>query len=266
MHSSLTILAVGDVFAEAGREMVKTHLPVLKRKLQPDMVIVNAENSAGGIGLIPRQAHELFSLGVDVITGGNHSLARREITSLLNQEPHLLRPANLPGDLPGSGWVIARAKNGQRLAVVNLLGSAFMPDMRVDCPFATLDSLLKGPLARENNILVDFHAEATSEKQALAWHFDGRISACLGTHTHVPTADERILPKGTAYISDIGMTGPYNSVIGMEPAVAINRFLQNGPPKFKAAQGEGVLNAVLLTLNSLNGKAQQINRITIGPL
>lgn len=246
--------------------MLKQHLPRLKRELAPDLVVVNGENSAGGIGIIPRQAHEFFSLGVDVITGGNHSLARKEIFPLLAQEPHLLRPANLPGELPGQGWVIARSKSGQRVAVVNLLGRAFMPDTEVKDPFAALEELLAGPLARETCICLDMHAEATSEKQALAWHFDGRISACLGTHTHVPTADEKILPGGTAYITDIGMTGPYNSVIGMEPEIAIDRFLHKNAPKFKAAQGAGILNAVLVVLDANNGRAIQINRITIGPV
>ena len=262
---AVSILVVGDVFAEAGRKVLKKHLPALKKKLALDLVVVNAENAAGGIGLIPRQADEIFSLGVDVITGGNHSLARAEIFTTMAQEPHLLRPANLPPDSPGQGWVIARTRQGQRVAVVNLLGATFMHGLEITCPFSTLENLLAGPLKNESHICVDFHAEATSEKQAFAWRFDGRISACLGTHTHVPTADERILPKGTAFICDIGMTGPYNSVIGMKPQVAIDRFLKKGAPKFQAAQGPAIFNAVLLSINS-SGRAEQINRITVGPV
>lgn len=264
-EQQIAVLVVGDIFAEAGRKMLKKQLPLLKKELSLDFIVVNAENAAGGIGLIPRQAHEIFTMGVDVITGGNHSLARSEIYPAMAQEPHLLRPANLQGDLPGQGWVIARTRFGQKVAVVNLLGATFMPGLQVSCPFAALEGLLAGPLKGETNICVDFHAEATSEKQALAWHFDGRISACLGTHTHVPTADERILPGGTAYISDIGMTGPYNSVIGMNPAVAIERFLNPRAARFKPAQGPAVLNAVLVCLNSRSGRAERIDRITMGP-
>ncbi len=266
MSGQIAILAIGDVFAEAGRSMLKKHLPRLKRELDIDLVVVNAENAAGGIGLIPQQAHEIFSLGVDVITGGNHSLARAEIYSAMEQEPHLLRPANLPPDSPGQGWVVARTRGGRRVAVVNLLGKTFMPGLQISCPFAVLEQLLNGPLKDERHICLDMHAEATSEKQALAWYFDGRISACWGTHTHVPTADERILPKGTAYISDIGMTGPYNSVIGMQPSVAIDRFLKNQAPKFKAAQGQAVLNGLLLCLNAQSGQAERIDRVAIGPM
>jgi metallophosphoesterase (TIGR00282 family) len=269
-NQQLAVLIIGDIFGDPGRRILRQHLPRLKQKLSPDLIIVNAENAAGGIGLLPRQAHEIFALGVDVITGGNHSLARSEIYSVLAQEPHLLRPVNLqapPGQtLPGQGWVIAHTAKGRRVAVVNLLGSAFMPAPVTDSPFIAMEKLLQGPLLNESIICVDFHAEATSEKQALAWYFDGKISALAGTQTHVPTADERLLPQGTAYISDIGITGPYDSVIGLDPQTAIARFLTDKPLKFKVAKGKSIMNGVLICINERTGRAESINRLTVGPL
>ena len=259
----LAILMVGDVFGESGFKMLGQHLPAMKQKLRPDLIVVNGENAAGGIGLLPRQAQEMFGWGVDVISAGNHTMARQELYPLLEQEPHLLRPANWKEDAPGQGWVVARTRSGYRVAMVSLLGRALMPGLELACPFAALQNLLDGPLKNEKCICVDFHAEATSEKQALAWHFDGRISACIGSHTHVATADERVLPRGTAYLSDMGMTGPYNSVIGMDPATAINRFLKKTPPKFKVADGPAILNSVLITLDAQSGHALELHRITI---
>jgi metallophosphoesterase (TIGR00282 family) len=178
----------------------------------------------------------------------------------------LLRPANLPPSSPGQGWVIARTRSGEKIAVVSLLGRALMPEPELACPFATLHTLLKQALKSVRLIVVDFHAEASSEKQALAWHFDGRISALIGTHTHVPTADERILPSGTAYLTDAGLTGPYHSVIGMDPTTAIRRFTQKDlSARFKVAQGPALLNAALIHINPENGRARRIERISGGP-
>jgi metallophosphoesterase (TIGR00282 family) len=266
LTQSLAVLVVGDVFAESGRRMLAEHLPSLKRGLKLDLVVVNGENSAGGIGLIPRQAQEIFAAGADVITGGNHTLARQELFPLLQQEPHLLRPANVPAPAPGQGWVIAATRSGEKIAVVSLLGRSLMPVADLACPFLTLQALLDQPLKSARCIVVDFHAEASSEKQALAWHFDGRISALIGTHTHAATADERILPGGTAYLTDAGMTGPYYSVIGMDPATAIARFTRKSPPRFKVAEGPAVLSAVLVHINPRNGRAEKIERISAGPL
>jgi metallophosphoesterase (TIGR00282 family) len=262
----LAVLLVGDVFAESGRRMLAGYLPSLKRDLKLDLAVVNGENSAGGIGLMPRQAQEIFAAGADVITGGNHTLARQEIFPLLQHEPHLLRPANLPPSAPGQGWVITTTRGGEKIAVVSLLGRSLMPVTDLACPFATLQALLDQPLKSTPCILVDFHAEASSEKQALAWHFDGRISALIGTHTHVATADERILPEGTAYLTDAGMTGPYYSVIGMNPATAIARFTSQGPPRFRVAEGPALLNAALVHINPRTGRAEKIERVSAGPL
>jgi metallophosphoesterase (TIGR00282 family) len=263
---SIAVLLVGDVFGESGRNMLLRHLPSLKHKFALDLVVVNGENAAGGIGLMPRQAQEIFAAGADVITGGNHTLARQELFPLLQQEPHLLRPANLPPSTPGQGWVITRTRSGEKIAVVNLLGRALMPVPELACPFAALQTLLREELKSIRLIVVDFHAEASSEKQALAWHFDGRVSALIGTHTHVPTADERVLPAGTAYITDAGLTGPYNSVIGMDPDTAIRRFTQKNPtPRFKVAEGPAQLNAVLIHINPATGRARHIERVSGGP-
>jgi metallophosphoesterase (TIGR00282 family) len=264
----VAVLLVGDVFGAGGRRILAAQLPLLKKKYAIDLVIVNGENASGGIGLIPRQAQEIFTAGADVITGGNHTLARQQLFPFLQEEPHLLRPANLPPSSPGQGWVIARTRSGEKVAVVNLLGRALMPPSgtELSCPFAALQTMLQDALKSVRMIVVDFHAEASSEKQALAWHFDGRISALIGTHTHVPTADERILPSGTACLTDVGLTGPYHSVIGMEPAAAISRFIRkDSNPRFKVAEGPAQLNAVLIHINPENGRALRIDRISAGP-
>ncbi|MFZ5586309.1 MAG: TIGR00282 family metallophosphoesterase [Thermodesulfobacteriota bacterium] len=255
----LRALFIGDVFGVPGRRCLQSLLPVLRQRLAPDLVVVNGENASGGLGLAAREAKEIFMAGVDVITTGNHVWKQRDLVPLLKQEPHLLRPANYPQGAPGQGWVIARARSGHEVAVVNLEGRTFMTPL--DCPFATLDKLLEGPLAGCAMVCVDMHAEATSEKQALAWHFDGRVSAVVGTHTHVQTADERILPRGLAYITDLGMTGPQASVIGMDPDAAIPRFLAQRPQPFRVAADDPWLHGALVSIDEISGAAVNIERI-----
>ncbi|ADK83672.1 metallophosphoesterase [Desulfarculus baarsii DSM 2075] len=255
----LTILHIGDIFGAAGRQALAALLPGLKASLRPDLVIANGENSAGGIGITPETAGEIFLAGVDVITTGNHVWRHREIEALLDDEPHLLRPHNYPGDAPGRGWVIARTQAGPPVGVLNLEGRVFMSQL--DCPFACAEEILAGPLAQTPVIIVDFHAEATSEKAALAWRLDGRVSAVLGTHTHVPTADERILPGGTAFQSDVGMTGPHDSIIGVETEVAIQRFLTARPARFRAAEENPRLQATVVEVDAATGAALHIQRI-----
>ncbi len=255
----LRILFVGDVFGSPGRKCLAALLPQLKRRLEPDLVVVNGENASGGLGLNQSAAEEIFSYGVEVITTGNHVWKHKDLTPLLKQEPHLLRPANYPAGAPGQGWVIARARNGVDVGVVNLEGRAFMSNL--ECPFAALDGILAGPLKNTAVVCLDFHAEATSEKLALAWDFDGRLSAMVGTHTHVQTADERVLPRGTAYISDLGMTGPQDSVIGMEASVAIHRFRTMRPERFLVAKGNPMLHGALAVIDESTGKATSIERV-----
>ncbi len=255
----LRVLFIGDVFGAPGRKCLEDLLPGLKKRLDLDLVVANGENASGGLGLSQRVAREMFMLGVDVITTGNHVWKQRDLIPLLEEEPHVLRPANYPAGSPGQGWVVARAKGGQRLAVVNLEGRTFMNSL--DCPFAALEALLAGPLKGVASVCVDMHAEATSEKQALAWRFKGRVSAVLGTHTHVQTADERLLAGGTAYITDLGMTGPQDSVIGMDPATAVERFLTQRPARFTVAKGDPWLMGAVVEIDPDSGQALGIQRV-----
>jgi metallophosphoesterase (TIGR00282 family) len=255
----IRLLFIGDIFGSPGRRCLEVLLPGLRRRLGVDLVVANGENAAGGLGLNDRQAREMFMQGVDVITTGNHVWKQRDLLPLLNSEPHLLRPANYPEGSPGQGWVRARTRGGVEVAIVNLEGRAFMTPL--DCPFATMEALLAGPLKGVAVVCLDLHAEATSEKQALAWHFDGRLSAVLGTHTHVQTADERVLPRGTAFITDLGMTGPQASVIGMEPSAAISKFLSQRPQKFQVAKGDPWLLGALVEVDDVSGRAESIQRV-----
>ena len=255
----LRVLFIGDVFGSPGRRCLEELLPELRRRLAVDLVVANGENAAGGLGLNNAQARAMFLWGVDVITTGNHVWKQRDLVPLLEEEPHLLRPANYPEGTPGRGWVRARARGGVEIGIVNLEGRTFMSPL--DCPFASLEAILAGPLKGLDLVCVDMHAEATSEKQALAWHFDGRVSAVVGTHTHVQTADERILPQGTAYITDLGMTGPQASVIGMDPEAAVPRFRQQRPQPFRVATGDPWLHGALVTIDPASGLASAIERI-----
>ena len=253
----MRILCVGDVVATAGCQKLQQLLPKLKRHYQADVCIVNGENSADGNGMTPSSFQKLLDAGSDVVTGGNHSFRRREMYELYDEHPFVLRPANFPDSAPGKGaCVIDRGR--YRVVVINLIGQVYMEPMR--CPYKTLDRLLD-EYEKPTFCIVDFHAEATAEKKALAYYADGRISALVGTHTHVQTADEQILPNGTAFITDIGMTGPKQSVLGICPEQAIAKMRDKLPVRFSAAPGEVCINAVLITLDDKTGRAVSIERI-----
>lgn len=240
----MRVLFIGDIVGSPGREIVRERLADLVSQRQIDLVIANGENSASGFGITPRLADELLRMGVDVITGGNHSWDRREILEYMPHEPRLLRPANFPNGNPGSGVYVGTAKNGLKYAVLNVQGRVFLP--AIDDPFRKTDALLAALPADVQFVLVDMHAETTSEKIAIGWYLDGRATAVVGTHTHVATADECVLPEGTAYITDVGMTGPHGGVIGMDRAGIIKKFLDQLPARFEVAQGDVQLNAVLI--------------------
>jgi len=255
------ILFIGDIFASAGRQIVSDHLQDIKNTNRIDVAIANAENAAGGFGLTPAIAEELFALGLDVITSGNHIWDKKEIFDYLPRQPKLLRPANYADGAPGRGVFTACNAQGVPFAVINLQGRTYMPD--TDCPFRKADAII-GELDPSVKVrFVDFHAEVTSEKVAMGWYLDGRVSAIMGTHTHVPTADTRILPGGSAYQSDVGMTGPYESVIGVKREVILQRFLTALPVRMEAAKGSPELHAVILEVDDLTGRAISIRRHTV---
>ena len=255
----MKILFIGDIFASGGRGIVAENLNRLIGEYKVDLAIANAENSAGGFGITPLIAEELLSLGLDVLTGGNHSFDKREIHDYLSHQPRLLRPANYPNGLPGTGVYQGTARNGVAYAVVNLQGRAHMAS--IDCPFRKADELLQSIDPAVKIRIVDFHAELTSEKVAMGWYLDGRATAMLGTHTHIPTADERVLPGGLAYQTDTGMTGPYESVIGVDKDTILRRFLTGLTGRMEAARHGIELHGALITADESTGKAIQIQRI-----
>ncbi len=262
----MKILFIGDIFGRPGRTIVKDRLPALRRQHTPDLVIANCENAAAGFGITPPLAEELFDLGIDVMTTGNHVWDKREIIDYFHMadgNPHsparrLLRPANFSQGLPGWG-VYEGQKNGVSYAVLNLQGRVFMGSS--DDPFRYVDRLLEQVKAKI--VFVDFHAEASSEKVAFGWYLDGRVTAVVGTHTHIPTADETVLPKGTAYITDAGMTGPYDSVIGVKKEQVIEKFLSGMPARFESASGDVRLCAVVVECDDQTGRAQRIERLML---
>lgn len=239
--------------------MVKDFLPQLRAQYSPDVVIANAENMAGGTGMTPKTYLEIVQAGVDVVTGGNHSFDKKEGHALLDEEPYVTRPGNYPKELPGKGVITYPLRDGRSLAVINLQGRTFMEAL--DDPFRMIDQMLQD--IKTPFIFVDFHAEATSEKIAFAWHCDGKISAIVGTHTHVQTADERILPKGTAAITDVGMTGPHDSVIGVEKQIIIDRYIYRKHQKFEPAEHDPILCGVIVELDDTTGKATKIERLRV---
>jgi hypothetical protein len=255
----MNILFIGDIFASGGRSIVADHLNQLITENKVDLAIANAENSAGGFGITPQISEDLLSLGLDVLTGGNHSFDKREIHDYLDRQPRLLRPANYPPGLPGNGIYCGKARNGELFAVLNLQGRASMAN--IDCPFRKADELLATIDPAIKIRFVDFHAELTSEKVAMGWHLDGRVTAMVGTHTHIPTADARVLPGGTAYQTDAGMTGPYLSVIGVEKDTIVRRFLTGLPGRMEAARQGLELHGVLVSADEATGKATGIRRI-----
>jgi metallophosphoesterase (TIGR00282 family) len=256
----MNILFIGDIFASPGRVLVARYLQEIISEEKIQLAIANAENSAGGFGITPSIAQELFSLGLDVITSGNHIWDKKEIFDYLPREPRLLRPANYPADLPGSGLLVTKARNGVPVAVIDLQGRVHLP--AIEDPFRMADSILKSLEPQVKVRFVDFHAELTSEKMAMGWYLDGRVSAMVGTHTHIPTADERILAGGTAYQTDVGMTGPYDSVIGSEKSLAIRRFLTGMPIRLDNAKSGAELHAVIVTVDPQTGRATAIRRYT----
>ena len=255
----MKILMIGDVFGKPGRKAVKLGISDLKRKYDLSLIIANGENSSGGMGVSMNTAAELFACGVDVITTGNHIWNKKEAFELVEKNKRVIRPANYPPELPGSGLVIFETKENYKVAVLNFSGRSFMPSL--DCPFRMADAMVKKLQGQVNAIVVDFHAEATSEKVAFGWHLAGRVAAVCGTHIHVQTADERVLPGGTAYITDIGMTGPHNSVIGVNAAQAIHRFITQSPVRMEVASGLYQFNGVLIEIDENSGEALSIDRV-----
>jgi metallophosphoesterase (TIGR00282 family) len=260
-ESSLRVLFIGDVVGRPGRLVVREILDSLVDRDRIDLVVANAENAAGGFGITPDAAEELLDAGVHVLTTGNHVWDKKEALVLLEEDRRIIRPANYPPEVPGKGFVTVRTPGGYPVTIINLSGRVFMDS--VDCPFRKADEILSELRPEHGCVIVDFHAEATSEKRALAHYLDGRVQALVGTHTHVQTADERILPSGTAYITDIGMTGnEKSSVIGIDPAAARKRFLTQMPVRFNLAKGEPDLNGVLLGLDPETRKAVSIQRVS----
>jgi 2',3'-cyclic-nucleotide 2'-phosphodiesterase len=255
----VNILFIGDIVGKPGRKGVRELLPDLIARFQVDLVVANGENASGGIGISIKGADELLSNGIHVLTSGNHIWKKKEIVPYIQQNPDLIRPANYPTGTPGHGWVIKETRSGVRVAILNLLGRVFME--AVDCPFRRALEEREKFIKETPIVLVDFHAEATSEKMALGWFLDGKVSAVLGTHTHIQTSDERILPQGTAYMTDVGMTGPTDSVIGVKKELAIERFLTQMPHKFEVANRELVLEGAVISIDSETGKAKKIIRI-----
>src|SRR5688572_23205993 len=257
----MNLLFIADVIGSPGRDVVRGLLPDLRRRYALDLVVCNGENAAGGFGLTRDSASGLFEAGVDVLTGGNHLWDRKESLAYLTDEARLVRPANMPPGTPGQGWRVFRDLSGSPVGVVNLLGRVFMKE--VDCPFRSADQPVAALKSQCRAILVDFHAETTAAKIAMGWHLDARVSALLGTHPHVQTADERILPGGTAYLADAGRTGGVDSVIGMDRQAALRRFLTLFPERLTPASGDLRLNAVLLRLDPSTGRALSIQRLAI---
>ncbi len=257
MPDKISILFIGDVIGRPGRKILEKYLRPVVKKYSPSLIIANGENAAGGLGITEKVGQELLS-EIDVLTSGNHIWDKKEALDYLDQEPRLLRPANYPPKNPGKGTYVFETKGKGKIGILNLQGRVFMEP--IDCPFRTADEELKSLRASTPVIVVDFHAEATSEKQAMGWYLDGKVSAVIGSHTHVPTADERILPQGTAYITDVGMVGGYNSVIGIRRDQSIKRFLTGRPQRFELGKEGVFFCAVFVEVDPKTGKALSIRR------
>jgi len=257
MQDKIGILFIGDIIGRPGRKVLKKFLPQLKSKYSPTLIIANGENAAGGAGITERICRELLS-EVNVLTSGNHIWDNREVFSFIGREPRLLRPANYPPQNPGRGTYIFEDGDGRKVGILNLQGRVFMEP--IDCPFRVADKEVENLRKVTPVIIVDFHAEATSEKQALGWYLDGKVSAVIGTHTHVPTADERILPRGTAYITDMGMAGGLDSVIGIQRGPALQRFLTGRPQRFEPEKDGSILSAMFIEVDCQTGKALRIQK------
>lgn len=259
--NTLGILFIGDIIGKPGLDMLRTWMAPLQNKYKPDLVIVNGENAADGKGCTEKEGEIIFGLGAHVITGGNHTWDRPQSQEYLKSKANVLRPQNYPRGTHGTGHCIVEAKNGKKVAVLNLQGRTFMAT--IDCPFRTAEYILARIKQETNIVFIDFHAEATAEKMALGHFLDGKVSVIAGTHTHVQTADERILSGGTGYITDVGMTGPYESVIGMKTVAAINRFVYQTPQKYETAQDEVHLCGIYAKVDTATGKCVFIERILL---
>jgi metallophosphoesterase (TIGR00282 family) len=255
------ILFLGDIVGEAGRKAVKAFVPTLRKKRGIDVVIANNENMAGGFGITPETYLEMTQAGVDVMTGGNHTFDKKEGVAVLEGEPNIIRPGNYPPGTPGVGSTVFTTTSGLKVGVLNVMGRIFMDPL--ECPFRTADSLYEKLKEKTSVIVVDVHAEATSEKVAMGWHFDGRATLVVGTHTHIQTGDERVLPGGTAYLTDAGMSGPYDSVIGIKKEIILDRFMTRRGRKFETASGDPWLCGCIVECDPQTGRASSIERIRI---
>lgn len=257
----MKILFIGDIFGKPGRDITQRAIPALAAAHGIDLVIANVENSAAGFGVTGDIAETILRYGVDVMTTGNHVWDKKEVLEYIPRQPRLLRPANFPAGVPGRGTWVGQTRTGEPIAVINVMGRVFMAPL--DDPFAVVLREIEAARAKARVIIVDFHAEATSEKVAMGWHLDGRVTAIFGTHTHVQTADERLLPKGTAYLTDVGMTGPHDSIIGVTVEAALGRFVTGMPARFEAAGGPARLNAIIITADPATGRALGIERLNM---
>ncbi|TKH43206.1 TIGR00282 family metallophosphoesterase [Paenibacillus terrae] len=256
----MNVLFIGDIFGSVGRKALRENLPSLKSKYNPHIIIVNGENSASGRGITPAIAREFFDWGVHGITMGNHTWDNKDIFDFIDDEPRIIRPANFPPGTPGRGYTVVKG-GGKELAIVNLQGRTFLPP--IDCPFRAADEIVDELRKKHKHILVDFHAEATSEKIAMGWHLDGRASIVVGTHTHVQSNDETILPQGTAYQTDVGMVGPYEGVLGMQRDAVLQKFQTQLPVRFQPDNGKWHFHAVSVELNDNDGMARKIQKIRL---
>jgi metallophosphoesterase (TIGR00282 family) len=256
----IRLLFIGDIVGRPGRELIRRGVGALREYHQVDLVIANVENAAAGFGITREIGEELLDHGLDVMTSGNHIWDRKEAIDYIGIEPRLLRPANFPPAVPGNGSYLARTAGGVSVGVINVMGRVFMTS--IDDPFAVVLKEIEALKTRARVIFVDFHAEATSEKVAMGWHLDGKVTAVVGTHTHVQTADDRVLPRGTAFLTDVGMTGPHDSIIGVQVEVALSRFLTGMPSRFETAEGNPRLNAVIVEADEESGRALDIERLS----
>ena len=256
----MRILFIGDIVGKPGRDLIRRGVGPIVEHHQVDLVVANAENAAAGSGITRELGDQILASGVDVMTSGNHIWSKKEAIDYIGTEPRLLRPANFPAGVPGNGSYLARSADGRTAGIVNVMGRVFM--QQLDDPFVAVMREIEALRARAKVILVDFHAEATSEKAAMGWYLDGKVTAVIGTHTHVQTADERILPKGTAFLTDVGMTGPHDSIIGVEIEPALSRFLNGMPSRFEPATANPRLNAVIVDADEKTGRAEDIERLS----
>jgi len=254
------ILFIGDIVGKPGRDLIRRGVGPIVEHHQVDLVVANAENAAAGSGITRELGDQILASGVDVMTSGNHIWSKKEAIDYIGTEPRLLRPANFPASVPGNGSYLARSADGRTAGIVNVMGRVFM--QQLDDPFVAVVREIEALRTRAKVILVDFHAEATSEKAAMGWYLDGKVTAVIGTHTHVQTADERILPKGTAFLTDVGMTGPHDSIIGVEIEPALSRFLNGMPSRFEPATANPRLNAVIIDADEKTGRAEDIERLS----